>query len=174
MKSYDQVTNFIGAEIDKLSLDEQIRFLQRLIYQFVKELPSDWLDGELAQEKPHYQAIYNQIVNQTWQKSLIEDALTELDNIMFDMGDDYPHRTSEEIFVIMDMLGFYLSLTEVEQKSDISDSWTTLATIAYVDYADRLPSYDDEIADFENWLDYTDTAQAFENVENSLEYAKNI
>ena len=52
MKSYADVTNFISQAIDELSLTEHIRFLQNLIYQFVRDLPIDWLDNELDSEKP--------------------------------------------------------------------------------------------------------------------------
>lgn len=173
MKSYDQVTNFISAEIDKLSLDEQIRFLQRLIYQFVKELPSDWLDGELAQEKPHYQAIYNQIVNQTWQKSTIEDALTELDNIMFGMGANYPHNTDDRILLALELLDYWLVLKGFEQKSTKHNTIVISAIMGYLSYFEELVEHQTNTTpDFDTWLDYPQTKHGFEMLELALNQVK--
>ena len=185
MKSYADVTNFISQAIDELSLTEHIRFLQNLIYQFVRDLPIDWLDNELDSEKPHYQAIFDQIIHQSWQKSVIENQLNELDTIMFDMGDAYPHNTSEAILLILDMLGFYQSLIATEEKSALSNGWVILSTESYLDYHDKLAegsanqlendgeqSYDEGIS-FDNWLAHPLTQSAFQRITHALKSAKN-
>lgn len=175
MKSYVDVTNFISQQIASLSLTEQIRFLQHLLEQFVRDFPADWLAAELEHEKPHYQAIFEQISHQTWQADVIEQQLGLLDDIMFAMGDAYPHRTSEAILVMMDILGYYLSLIATKQKSDVSDGWTTLSAIAYLDYMDEYCNLGDNgDTDFDNWLDNPNTAIAFDHLKASLAQANAV
>ena len=185
MKSYIDVTNFMGQQINQLSLTQQIAFLQHLIGQFVHELPNDWLDHELDSEKPHYQALFAQIINHTWHTDSIEQQLTALDDIMFALGDAYPHNTSEAILLILDMLGFYQSLIATEEKSALSNCWVILSTESYLDYHDKLAegsanqlendgeqSYDEGIS-FDNWLAHPLTQSAFQHITHALKSAKN-
>lgn len=169
MKTYNDVTNFIGEKITALSLAEQIQFLQNLMYQFVNNLPDDWLDNELDSEKPHYQAIFQQIFEQTWQSDIIESELSALDDIMWAMGENYPHSTSDEILLVMELLDYWLVLQDFEQKSPESDTVTLSATISYLSYFDELVENDTgETADIDNWLTYPQTAYGFEMVKSAL------
>ena len=113
--SYADVINSIGQTASQLTLAAQSAFVQNLLRQFVQNLPADWLDNEIDSEKPHYQALFDIINSQTWQTDSIEQALNALDDIMFAMGESYPHSTSDAILLMLDMLGFYLSLTAMEE-----------------------------------------------------------
>ena len=173
MKSYIDVTNFMGQQINQLSLTQQIAFLQHLIGQFVHELPNASLDH------------FAQIINHTWHTDSIEQQLTALDDIMFALGDAYPHNTSEAILLILDMLGFYQSLIATEEKSALSNGWVILSTESYLDYHDKLAegsanqlendgeqSYDEGIS-FDNWLAHPLTQSAFQHITHALKSAKN-
>lgn len=169
MKTYADVTNFIEKQIKTLTLNKQRHFLQNLIYQFVNDLPNDWLDNELDSEKPHYQAIFQQIFEQTWQSDLIENELSALDSIMWQMGDHYPHSTSDEILLVMELLDYWLILLEFEQKSVESDTIVTSAVMVYLSYFDeQVEAETGEPADFDTWLDYPQTKQAFDTLQAIL------
>ncbi len=173
MKRYEDVTDFVDEQIGKLSLTEQVTFLQNLIYQFANNLPNDWLDDELEREKPHYQAIFAQIIQQptrqTWQADVIVQHLSDLDDIMWQMGETYPHSTSDAILLIMELLDYWLVLIEVKQKSDASDDIITSATMGYLSYFDALvEEQTGELADNATWLDYPQTAQGFEMLKIAL------
>lgn len=175
--SYADVINSIAQTASQLTLAAQSAFVQNLLRQFVQNLPTDWLDNELDSEKPHYQALFDIINSQTWQPDSIEQALNALDDIMFAMGDSYPHSTSDAILLMLDMLGFYLSLTAMEEKSEVSDGWVILTAEGYLDYYDQLAedsseNTDDVAHSFDDWLAHPLTQTAFNHVNHALELAK--
>ena len=174
--SYADVINSIAQTASQLTLAAQSAFVQNLLRQFVQNLPADWLDNELDSEKPHYQALFDIINRQTWQTASIEQALNALDDIMF-TGDSYPHSTSDAILLMLDMLGFYLSLTAMEEKSAVSDGWVILTAEGYLDYYDQLAedsseNTDDVAHSFDDWLAHPLTQTAFNHVNHALELAK--
>ena len=174
--SYADVINSIAQTAAQLTLAAQSAFVQNLLRQFVQNLPADWLDNELDSEKPHYQALFDIINRQTWQTASIEQALNALDDIMF-TGDSYPHSTSDAILLMLDMLGFYLSLTAMEEKSAVSDGWVILTAEGYLDYYDQLAedsseNTDDVAHSFDDWLAHPLTQTAFNHVTHALEFAK--
>lgn len=174
--SYADVINNIAQTASQLTLAAQSAFVQNLLRQFVQNLPSDWLDNELDSEKPHYQALFDIINRQTWQTDSIEQALNALDDIMF-TGDSYPHSTSDAILLMLDMLGFYLSLTAMEEKSAVSDGWVILTAEGYLDYYDQLAEDSSENTDevahsFNDWLAHPLTQTAFNHVTHALELGK--
>ena len=176
--SYADVINSIAQTASQLTLAAQSAFVQNLLRQFVQNLTADWLDNELDSEKPHYQALFDIINRQTWQTDSIEQALNALDDIMFAMGDSYPHSTSDAILLMLDMLGFYLSLTAMEEKSEVSDGWVILTAEGYLDYYDQLAedsseNTDDVAHSFDDWLAHPLTQTAFNHVNHALELAKN-
>lgn len=181
--SYADVINAIAQPILAHTLAQQIEFVKQLIYQFVQDLPADWLDNELTVEKPHFQTIVNQITGQQWQDEILTQQLDALDDIMFDMGDAYPHQTSEPILLILDLLEFYLALKKVAEKSEVSDGWTLLAAESYLDYYDQLMETNSEpnssepnsdaASSFDDWLAHPITKAAFDNVQHALIAAKN-
>ena len=127
--------------------------------------------------QPHYQALFDIINTQTWQTASIDQALNALDDIMFSMGDSYPHSTSDAILLMLDMLGFYLSLTAMEDKSAVSDGWVILTAEGYLDYYDQLAedsseNTDDVAHSFDDWLAHPLTQTAFNHVNHALELAK--
>ena len=169
MKTYNDVTNFIGDKVPQLSLAEQINFVQKLIYQFVKDLPNDWVDGELDSEKPFYKTIFDEIINQSWQDDVIEQQLSDLDNLMWDMGEDYPHSTSEAILLLMELLDNWLVLSEFEQKSEDSDNMTLQSAVSFLNYFDLLVDEETgELADNDDWLQYSQTKQGFDLLKSAL------
>ena len=169
MKTYHDVTNFIGDKVPQLSLAEQINFVQKLIYQFVKDLPNDWVDGELDSEKPFYKTIFDEIINQSWQDDVIEQQLSDLDNLMWDMGEDYPHSTSEAILLLMELLDNWLVLSEFEQKSEDSDNMTLQSAVSFLNYFDLLVDEETgELADNDDWLQYSQTKQGFDLLKSAL------
>ena len=175
--SYADVINSIAQTAAQLTLTAQSAFVQNFLRQFVQNLPADWLDNELDSEKPHYQALFDIINRQTWQTDSIEQALNALDDIMFAMGDSYPHSTSDAILLMLDMLGFYLSLTAMEEKSAVSDGWVILTAEGYLDYYDQLADDSSENTDevahsFDDWLAHPLTQTAFNHVNHALELAK--
>lgn len=175
--SYADVINSIAQTTAQLTLAAQSAFVQNLLRQFVQNLPADWLDNELDSEKPHYQALFDAINRQTWQPDSIEQALNALDDIMFAMGDSYPHSTSDAILLMLDMLGVYLSLTAMEEKSAVSDGWVILTAEGYLDYYDQLAedsseNTDDVAHSFDDWLAHPLTQTAFNHVNHALELAK--
>ena len=175
--SYADVINSIAQTTAQLTLAAQSAFVQNLLRRFVQNLPTDWLDNELDSEKPHYQALFDIINRQTWQPDSIEQALNALDDIMFAMGDSYPHSTSDAILLTLDMLGFYLSLTAMEEKSAVSDGWVILTAEGYLDYYDQLAedsseNIDDVAHSFDDWLAHPLTQTAFNHVNHALELAK--
>lgn len=175
--SYADVINSIAQTASQLTLAAQSAFVQNLLRQFVQNLPADWLDNELDSEKPHYQALFDAVNTQTWQTDSIEQALNALDDIMFAMGDSYPHSTSDAILLMLDMLGFYLSLTAMEEKSAVSDGWVILTAEGYLDYYDQLAedsseNTDDVAHSFDDWLAHPLTQTAFNHVNHALELAK--
>ncbi len=175
--SYADVINSIAQTASQLTLTAQSAFVQNLLRQFVQNLPADWLDNELDSEKPHYQALFDIINRQTWQPDSIEQALNALDDIMFAMGESYPHSTSDAILLTLDMLGFYLSLTAMEEKSAVSDGWVILTVEGYLDYYDQLAedsseNIDDVAHSFDDWLAHPLTQTAFNHVNHALELAK--
>ena len=175
--SYADVINSIAQTTAQLTLAAQSAFVQNLLRQFVQNLPADWLDNELDSEKPHYQALFDIINRQTWQTDSIEQALNALDDIMFAMGENYPHSTSDAILLMLDMLGFYLSLTALEEKSEVSDGWVILTAESYLDYYDQLAedsseNIDDVAHSFDDWLAHPLTQTAFNHVNHALELAK--
>ena len=174
--SYADVINSIAQTTSQLTLAAQSAFVQNLLRRFVQNLPADWLDNELDSEKPHYQALFDIINRQTWQTASIEQALNALDDIMF-TGDSYPHSTSDAILLMLDMLGFYLSLTAMEEKSAVSDGWVILTAEGYLDYYDQLAedsseNTDDVAHSFDDWLAHPLTQAAFNHVNHALELAK--
>ena len=174
--SYADVINSIAQTTSQLTLAAQSAFVQNLLRQFVQNLPADWLDNELDSEKPHYQALFDIINRQTWQTASIEQALNALDDIMF-TGDSYPHSTSDAILLMLDMLGFYLSLTAMEEKSAVSDGWVILTAEGYLDYYDQLAedsseNTDDVAHSFNDWLAHPLTQTAFNHVTHALELGK--
>ena len=174
--SYADVINSIAQTTSQLTLAAQSAFVQNLLRQFVQNLPADWLDNELDSEKPHYQALFDIINRQTWQTDSIEQALNALDDIMF-TGDSYPHSTSDAILLMLDMLGFYLSLTAMEEKSAVSDGWVILTAEGYLDYYDQLAEDSSENTDevahsFNDWLAHPLTQTAFNHVTHALELGK--
>lgn len=174
--SYADVINSIAQTASQLTLAAQSAFVQNLLRQFVQNLPADWLDNELDSEKPHYQALFDIINRQTWQTDSIEQALNALDDIMF-TGDSYPHSTSDAILLMLDMLGFYLSLTAMEEKSAVSDGWVILTAEGYLDYYDQLAEDSSENTDevahsFNDWLAHPLTQTAFNHVTHALELGK--
>ena len=176
--SYADVINSIAQTASQLTLAAQSAFVQNLLRQFVQNLPADWLDNELDSEKPHYQALFDIINRQTWQTDSIEQALNALDDILFAMGESYPHSTSDAILLMLDMLGFYLSLTAMEEKSAVSDGWVILTAEGYLDYYDQLAedsseNTDDAAHSFDDWLAHPQTQTAFNHVTHALELAKN-
>ena len=175
--SYADVINSIAQTASQLTLAAQSAFVQNLLRQFVQNLPADWLDNELDSEKPHYQALFDIINRQTWQTASIEQALNALDDIMFAMGESYPHSTGDAILLMLDMLGFYLSLTAMEEKSAVSDGWVILTAEGYLDYYDQLAedsseNTDDVAHSFDDWLAHPLTQTAFNHVNHALELAK--
>lgn len=175
--SYADVINSIAQTASQLTLAAQSAFVQNLLRQFVQNLPADWLNNELDSEKPYYQALFDIINRQTWQTDSIEQALNALDDIMFAMGDSYPHSTSDAILLMLDMLGFYLSLTAMEEKSEVSDGWVILSAEGYLDYYDQLAedsseNTDDVAHNFDDWLAHPLTQTAFNHVTHALEFAK--
>ena len=175
--SYADVINSIAQTAAQLTLAAQSAFVQNLLRQFVQNLPADWLDNELDSEKPHYQALFDAINRQTWQPDSIEQALNALDDIMFAMGDSYPHSTSDAILLMLDMLGVYLSLTAMEEKSEVSDGWVILTAEGYLDYYDQLAedsseNTDDVAHSFDDWLAHPLAQTAFNHVNHALELAK--
>ena len=175
--SYADVINSIAQTTSQLTLAAQSAFVQNLLHQFVQNLPTDWLDNELNSEKPHYQSLFDIINRQTWQTDSIEQALNALDDIMFAMGESYPHSTSDAILLMLDMLGFYLSLTAMEEKSAVSDGWVILTAEGYLDYYDQLAedsseNTDDVAHSFDDWLAHPLTQTAFNHVNHALELAK--
>lgn len=169
MQSYNEIADFIGEKIAQLSLTEQVNFLQNLIGEFVKNLPDTWLDNELDSEKPHYQAIFSQINEQTWQADTIERQLSALDTIMWQMGDHYPHSTSDEILLVIELLDYWLILLEFKQKSVESNTIVTSAVMGYLSYFDELVEIETgETADFDTWLDYPQTKQVFDTLQAIL------
>ena len=175
--SYADVINSIAQTAAQLTLTAQSAFVQNLLRQFVQNLPADWLDNELDSEKPHYQALFDAVNTQTWQTDSIEQALNALDDIMFAMGESYPHSTSDAILLMLDMLGFYLSLTAMEEKSAVSDGWVILTAEGYLDYYDQLAedsseNTDDVAHSFDDWLAHPLTQAAFNHVTHALELAK--
>lgn len=169
MKTYNDVTNFIGDKVPQLSLAEQINFVQKLIYQFVKDLPNDWVDGELDNEKPFYKTIFDEIINQSWQDDVIEQQLSDLDNLMWDMGEDYPHCTSEAILLLMELLDNWLVLSKIEQKSEDSDNMTLQSAVSFLNYFDLLVDEETgELADNDDWLQYSQTKQGFDLLKSAL------
>lgn len=175
--SYADVINSIAQTTAQLTLAAQSAFVQNLLRQFVQNLPADWLDNELDSEKPHYQALFDAINRKTWQPDSIEQALNALDDIMFAMGDSYPHSTSDAILLMLDMLGVYLSLTAMEEKSEVSDGWVILTAEGYLDYYDQLAedsseNTDDVAHSFDDWLAHPLTQTAFNHVNHALELAK--
>ena len=96
---------------------------------------------------------------------------------MFAMGESYPHSTSDAILLMLDMLGFYLSLTAMEEKSEVSDGWVILTAEGYLDYYDQLAedsseNRDDVAHSFDDWLAHPLTQAAFNHVNHALELAK--
>ena len=177
--SYADVINSIAQTAAQLTLAQQSAFVQNLLRQFVQNLPADLLDNELDSEKPHYQALFDIINRQTWQTDSMEQALNALDDIMFAMGDSYPHSTSDAILLMLDMLGFYLSLTAMEEKSAVSDGWVIITAEGYLDYYDQLAedsseNIDDVAHSFDDWLAHPLTQTAFNHVNHALELAKRI
>ncbi|BFL70229.1 hypothetical protein SKB0120_12910 [Moraxella osloensis] len=175
--SYTDVINSIAQTASQLTLAAQSAFVQNLLRRFVQNLPTDWLDNELDSEKLHYQALFDIINRQTWQPDSIEQALNALDDIMFAMGDSYPHSTSDAILLMLDMLGVYLSLTAMEEKSAVSDGWVILTAEGYLDYYDQLAedsseNTDDVAHNFDDWLAHPLTQTAFNHVNHALELAK--
>ena len=175
--SYADVINSIAQTTAQLTLAAQSAFVQNLLRRFVQNLPADWLDNELDSEKPHYQALFDIINRQTWQTDSIEQALNALDDIMFATGESYPHSTSDAILLMLDMLGFYLSLTALEEKSEVSDGWVILTAESYLDYYDQLvedssENTDDVAHSFDDWLAHPLTQTAFNHVNHALELAK--
>ena len=175
--SYADVINSIAQTTSQLTLAGQSAFVQNLLRQFVQNLPDDWLDNELDSEKPHYQALFDAVNTQTWQTDSIAQALNALDDIMFAMGDSYPHSTSDAILLMLDMLGVYLSLTAMEEKSAVSDGWVILTAEGYLDYYDQLAedsseNTDDVAHSFDDWLAHPLTQTAFNHVNHALELAK--
>ena len=175
--SYADVINSIAQTTAQLTLAAQSAFVQNLLRRFVQNLPTDWLDNELDSEKPHYQALFDIINRQTWQTDSIEQALNALDDIMFAMGDSYPHSTSDAILLMLDMLGVYLSLTAMEEKSEVSDGWVILTAEGYLDYYDQLAedsseNTDDVAHSFDDWLAHPLAQTAFNHVNHALELAK--
>lgn len=175
--SYADVINTVAKTISQLTLKQQRKFIQYLLHQFVQDLPDGWLDGELAIEQPHYQAIAEQLIQQSWNDAMIGQQLNALDDIMFGMGDAYPHQTSEAILLLLDMLGFYLSLAETEEKSEVSNDWVMLSAHSYLDYYDNMMEQNSEqsgdaASSFDHWLAHPITETAFQNVNNALDFAK--
>ena len=175
--SYADVINSIAQTASQLTLAAQSSFVQNLLRRFVQNLPADWLDNELDSEKPHYQALFDIINRQTWQTDSIEQALNALDDILFAMGESYPHSTSDAILLMLDMLGVYLSLTAMEEKSAVSDGWVILTVEGYLDYYDQLAedsreNIDDVAHSFNDWLAHPLTQTAFNHVNHALELAK--
>ena len=175
--SYADVINSIAQTTSQLTLAAQSAFVQNLLRRFVQNLPTDWLDNELDSEKPHYQALFDIINRQTWQPDSIDQALNALDNLMFAMGDSYPHSTSDAILLMLDILGFYLSLTAMEEKSEVSDGWVILSAEGYLDYYDQLAedsseNTDDVAHSFDDWLAHPLTQTAFNHVTHALELGK--
>ena len=171
--SYADVIDSIAQTAAQLTLAAQSAFVQNLLRQFVQNLPADWLDNELDSEKPYYQALFDAINTQTWQPDSIEQALNALDDIMFAMGDSYPHSTSDAILLMLDMLGVYLSLTAMEE----SDGWVILTAEGYLDYYDQLAedsseNTDDVAHSFDDWLAHPLAQTAFNHVNHALELAK--
>ena len=175
--SYADVINSIAQTAAQLTLAAQSVFVQNILRQFVQNLPADWLDNELDSEKPHYQALFDAVNTQTWQTDSIEQVLNALDDIMFAMGDSYPHSTSDAILLMLDMLGVYLSLTAMEEKSAVSDGWVILTAEGYLDYYDQLAedsseNTDDVAHSFDDWLAHPLAQTAFNHVNHALELAK--
>ncbi|MFW2177378.1 MULTISPECIES: hypothetical protein [unclassified Moraxella] len=175
MQSYYDVTNFIHEKLQQLSSEQQADFIKNLIYHFVKGLPTDWLEGELDSEKPHYQAIIQQILQPNWHDEIIEQQLLVLDDIMFSMGDAYPHNTSEALLMIWELLDFYLSLREMAQKSDNSHELGMLSAISYLEYVESLIENNlGQASDFEDWLAQPLMATAFDDIKHALTLAQKI
>ncbi|WP_394261768.1 hypothetical protein [Moraxella boevrei] len=169
MQSYDQVTNFIHAKIAKLTLNQQLYFVKHLIYQFSKNLANNWLDSELDSEKAHYQTIFNQINDNLWQADVIDDALAKLDDIMWAMGENYPHTTSDEILLIMEMLDYWLALSKLEQKDDNSNQLTFSTSLCLLTHFDeKSETRLGETTTYEDWLAYPETEQSFNIIKVAL------
>lgn len=169
MQSYDQVTNFIHAKIAKLTLNQQLYFVKHLIYQFSKNLSNNWLDSELDSEKAHYQTIFNQINDNLWQADVIDDALAKLDDIMWAMGENYLHTTSDEILLIMEMLDYWLALSKLEQKDGNSNQLTFSTSLCLLTHFDeKAEARLGETTTYEDWLSYPETEQSFNIIKVAL------
>lgn len=167
MKSYVDVISFLNTQISELNFEQAVTFVQRLIKDFVKKLPSDWLDNELLDEKPFYRTLAQLLTEPHWELSQLTAQIAGLDTIMDAMGEDYPHNTDAYALAVLTMVDYYLQIFD---NSEQFQGFVMGVVDEYMNMAD----FEAQDADSDNWLEAPPIAQAVTTITNLLEQVKKI
>ena len=165
IKSYVDVMQFLNEQINDLTYQQADKLLKILIQNFVSTLPQDWLDNELADEKPFYQKLASLLHHDNWDITQIAAQLTELDAIMDAMGENYPHNTDAYALALLTMVDYYLQFCEDREHF-------RGFTMGVVDEYLTMADFEADAQDTDRWLDYPQIAQAFDTVKHAFTQVK--
>lgn len=190
MTSYNAVMGYLSDTLPKLTEPQRIQVAQRLITYFVQHLPADWLAQELPSEQPHYETLATLINAQTWQVNALNHTLTALDDIMWQMGNTYPHTTGDYPLQLLILLDYYLQLVldvdtdtglvptndpRVKPHNEQPRQAPTEAIIMLINeflgfYEKQVEAQHGHPVHLDEWLNYLPIGQAFGYLKAALEH----
>lgn len=192
MTSYNALMGYLSQAVPILTQPQRIQVAQQLITYFVQHLPTDWLAQELPNEQPHYETLATLVSTQTWQVAALTQALNALDDIMWQMGDAYPHSTGDYPLQLLVLLDHYLQLVAdvdtdaaptpanrslAEPQNGQQPQVQAAAMIMLIDeflgfYEKQVEMQQGHPVQLDHWLDYLPIGHAFAHLKTALEATK--
>ena len=172
MKSYDAVMAYVGHTIPQFNDAKLTKVAQQLIGYVVQTLPTDWLAHELPSEQPHYQALAKLIADNDWQDAAINAELLALDDIMWAMGDAYPHNTGDYPLQLMVLLDYYLQLDKTDNITASDENVSTMIMLIdeYLGFYEKLVEQQSSTPiNIDHWLTYPEIDKAFDQLQTIIE-----
>ena len=169
--SYIDAIYYLNNEVAKLTYTQAMLLNQTIIEYFVSVLPDDWLAAELPNERPHYQMLRDVIEQGNWQVTTLQAVISNLDAIMVEMGNAYPHTTDLYPMSLLIMVDNFI---EFSLNPDDYQEYTLGVVNEFMTAADAVASEEiGESVDLDFWLEYPVIDRAFGRISQWIEQLHN-
>lgn len=167
LQSYKDFHTFLTLQIQGLTTHQAKKLTELLLLNFLENLSNDFYQKELPSQKPYFEALYQEvkIPIDKWNLIDIKKNIKYIDQIIEDMGDDYPADMDSTALNFLILLDDYLKINRMRVHQKILSKVIDF-TVIYFDWVD---SELEETADIETWATHSEIRPAIHKFIGFLE-----
>lgn len=179
MKTFTEVMSYFEQQVTDFEKPQSLYLSQLIVNDFLVKLPKDWEKTELEEEQPHLLKIAELLKQKNWDFIAINSELLALDDIMYEMDEDYPADMDLLPITLLNMRDLVTVFEEEQEMQFLYPQTASLLIEQYLNVADyfadiegceKNPNFS---LDDTDWLNYPLIKQAFNQLNDWISVVKN-